>query len=340
MTAPGPAVRGADISFTLQLEEAGATWQQHGAVRSLEDLLRVLLDLHCSDFWADPGKQVVPAAWAGQDLAQLAGTVRRYTRDVLGRFSDAGAPVDMVQVGNEVTNGMLWPLGRIPGPAPEDVDDFVTLLAAGLAGVADARMSGAPPRTMVHVDRGGDLAGTRSFYDRVLDRGVRYDVIGQSYYPFWHGSLTDLETNLVDSAGRYDKDVVVVETSYPWTLDSADAEDDLISEPGQLPDLERWPPTPQAYFEALRGVFPRVPGGRGLGFIVWEPGWLPGSAASPARGTRTTTSPCSTGRAGRSRRSRRSARVRSAEHPTALQPHDVVGHREDPLVVRRDHCPR
>ena len=96
--------------------------------------LKVLLNLHYSDFWADPAHQTTPAAWQGQDLATLARTVHDYTRDIVARFARHGAPVDMVQIGNEVTAGMLWPEGQIYREDGAHFPEFCTLLKAGIAG--------------------------------------------------------------------------------------------------------------------------------------------------------------------------------------------------------------
>lgn len=324
--AAGPRVRGADLSFTLQLEQAGATWSADGHTAPVERIfahaganwvrlrvwvdppagystlasaitlarrakragLRVLLDLHYSDFWADPAHQSTPVAWQGQTLTQLAGTVRRYTRHALEAMSRAGAPADMVQIGNEITGGMLWPLGQLyDGSDDQNWPGFTTLLGAGIAGARSARVRGRRPEVMVHIDRGGDNAGSRYFFDHVFAAGLDLDVIGQSYYPFWHGPLQDLQDNLVDLATRYDKDLVVVETAYPWTLANGDDLTNILSTLDQLPDATVWPPTPEgqlAYFTALRGVFRHVPGGHGLGFMAWEPEWIPGVGWTPGEG--------------------------------------------------------
>jgi arabinogalactan endo-1,4-beta-galactosidase len=140
---------------------------------------------------------------------------------------------------------------------------------------------------MVHIDRGGDNGGSRWFFDHVLEQGVEFDVIGQSYYPFWHGTLDELRANLVDLADRYGKDLIVAETAYPWTLENGDGLENIISTAAQLPDLDTWPPTPAgqlAYFEALRSVFASVPDGHGLGFMTWEPEWIPGVGWTPGEG--------------------------------------------------------
>ncbi|WP_432492120.1 glycoside hydrolase family 53 protein [Kineococcus auxinigenes] len=324
---PGLAVRGADLSFLLQSEAAGARYRDRGGrPRPVEHLLRahganwvrlrvwvdppagysdvastvelarrakragmrVLIDFHYSDFWADPAHQRTPAAWAGQDLATLARTVRAHTCETLRAIAAGGGRVDMVQVGNEVTAGMLWPLGQVYRPGqPDDWAGFTTLLKAGIAGVRDVHRRREDVPVMVHVDRGGDDGGSRWFYDHVLAEGVDLDVIGLSYYPFWHGSLDDLQANLDDLATRYGKDLVLVETAYPWTLENGDDLENLIARIGQLPDADRFPPTPQgqaAYFEALREVLLAVPDRRCLGFFAWEPAWLPGVGWEPGAG--------------------------------------------------------
>jgi arabinogalactan endo-1,4-beta-galactosidase len=322
----GPAVRGADISFILQEEAVGATYTDRGRTAPVEQLLadrganwvrlrvwtdppegysdaasaltlakrakaagmKVLLNLHYSDFWADPGKQPTPAMWEGQDLPTLAQTVHDYTRDLVADFARQGAPVDMIQIGNEVVNGMLWPTGEIYVGGQERWEEFTTLLSAGIDGARAGNPSGHDLRVMVHIDRGGNNADTRYFYDHVLAHGVAFDVIGLSYYPFWHGSMADLRANLHDTAAAYGKDIVVVETSYPWTLENGDDLENFINDSnvGDLPD--NFPPTPGgqvAFFEALRRTLSGVPGGHGLGFFAWEPAWIPGVGWEPGAGT-------------------------------------------------------
>lgn len=312
---PRERIRGADLSFTLQMEAIGARYHDGGATAPVERLLAarganlvrlrawvdppagystlesalilgrrahdagcdILLDLHYSDFWADQYSQSVPAAWADQDLGRLSETVRGYTRDAVASFARQGTPLAMIQVGNEITTGMLWPVGKVYERGHEHWDGFVQLLKAGLAGVLDGAT--APLETMVHIDRGGDNGGARYFYDAIISRGVEFDLIGLSYYPFWHGSLDTLAANLGDLARRYGKDVVVVETSYPWTLEQADGTEYYAARLDELPDAARFPATPEgqaAYLEGLRAVVSGVPEGRGRGFVVWEPAWLPG----------------------------------------------------------------
>jgi arabinogalactan endo-1,4-beta-galactosidase len=192
-----------------------------------------------------------------------------------------------VQVGNEITAGMLWPLGQIYRADGEHWPEFTTLLAAGIAGARAGNPRHHDLAVMVHIDRGGDNGGSRWFYDHVAAAGVDFDVIGLSFYPFWHGPLSALQQNLTDLAGRYGKPLVVVETAYPWTTGDGDDLANFITSPDQLPDVDRFPPTPAgqaAFFEALRAVLLGVPGRLGAGFVDWEPEWIPGVGWEPGAG--------------------------------------------------------
>lgn len=322
-------VRGADISFTLQEEAIGNQVRDfHGVVRPIERILarhgathvrlrvwtapppgysdltsalrlgrrakqaglKILLNLHYSDFWADPGKQPTPAAWQGQDLPTLAETVRQYTRDVVAAFAAQHTPVDWIQIGNEITSGMLHPIGELypTDGRPEQWPAFTTLLKAGARGAWEGAPRWRKPKIMLHIDRGGDNEGARWFFDHMIEYAVPFDLIGLSYYPIWHGSLADLKANLDDLAPRYDKDIVVVETAYPWTSENGDDLANFYPGPEPLPDEDRYPATPDgqaAFFEALREILLEVPNGRGVGFFDWEPGWLPGVGWEPGAGT-------------------------------------------------------
>lgn len=229
----------------------------------------LLLDLHYSDTWADPGHQALPAAWAALDFTGLEQQVQSYTGAVITRLKEAGALPDIVQVGNEVDAGMLWPLGRLSsaGDSLAQWDHFARLIKAGMRGVLQALGPGESIRIMLHYSQGGDAAGTRWFFDHMNAYGVTYDLIGLSYYPWWHGSLDALATNLRTAAARYGKDVMVVETSYPWRAGGWE---------GMAPDRNAmtWPVSPAGqagFLEALVETVATVPGRRGAGVIWWYP---------------------------------------------------------------------
>jgi arabinogalactan endo-1,4-beta-galactosidase len=246
--------------------------------------MRILLDFHYSDFWADPATQNTPVAWQGQDLATLANTVRTYTRDVLASLTMQGTPADMVQIGNEIRNGMLWPTGWADAWSGDGWDNLGTLLRAGVAGAIEA--PGRAPRIVIHFDQGGDNAFSRMFYDRVVQQGVRFDVVGLSYYPFWHGSITQLRTNLDDLATRYDKDVMIVETQYGWTLDNGDELGNFLWQDSQVvPGYPVSAGGQLSFVSDLVSALAAVPGGHGAGIFYWQPEWIPGVGWTPGAGT-------------------------------------------------------
>jgi arabinogalactan endo-1,4-beta-galactosidase len=254
------------------------------ALRAHAAGMQILLDFHYSDFWADPGKQNTPAAWQQQDLATLATTVRNYTHDVLAALAAQGTPADMVQIGNEIRTGMLWPLGWADAWSGDGWANLGTLLRAAAAGVADA--PGPTARIVIHFDQGGDNAFSRKFFDRVVEQHVPFDVIGLSYYPFWHGTITQLRTNLADLAGRYQKDVMIVETQYGWTLANGDALGNFLwLESQAVPGYPATPGGQLAFASDLVSALAAVPDGRGAGIFYWQPEWIPGVGWTPGEGT-------------------------------------------------------
>lgn len=323
VTEPASAnvrITGADMSFTLQEEAINNYVSDNGETKPVEQILahhginysrlrlwvnpeagtsdlksalamgmrssaagmKLLLNLHYSDTWADHDDQEVPAAWRGLGKDDLAVEVRRYTREVLEAFARQGTPVSIVQLGNEVTNGMLWPFGQIHRSGEDNWEGFAELAKAGAAGVRDSNPDD-PPLVMLHTHGGGDLKVTRNFFDNARNQGIPFDLIGLTFYPFWGGSLGRLGRNLAYLAERYDKDIVIVETGYPWTLDTSEDGPNVVRKASMLPQSALYPPTPEGqakYFQALRRVLAGVPGGHGAGFFVWEPGWLPGVSAA------------------------------------------------------------
>ena len=137
-----------------------------------------------------------------------------------------GTPADMVQVGNEINNGLLWPEGKTP-----QWDNLAALLKSGCEAVKAAHRSTA---VMLHLAEGGNNTGARHWFDQVTARDVQFDVIGLSHYTYWHGPLADLQYNLNDLTTRYQKDVVIAETAYPFTLAEADTQKNVVHSADQL----------------------------------------------------------------------------------------------------------
>jgi len=219
---------------------------------------KFLLNYHYSDTWADPGKQYIPKAWEGKSHDELVQAVFEYTRDTIIAFRDAGVMPDMVQPGNEIIHGMLWPDGKLPG----DWDNFAELMKAGIDGVEAGRGSAPRPLIMVHIDRGGDKEGTQTFFDKWHSYNIDYDIIGQSYYPWWHGSLLDLRENMIFMANEYQKDIMLVEVAYNWRPG------EYINKPAPFPES---PEGQRQFLDEVHRIVLSTPGNRGKGIFWWEP---------------------------------------------------------------------
>lgn len=219
---------------------------------------KFLLDYHYSDTWADPGKQVIPKAWKGMSPAELETAVFEYTRDTIKAFGEAGVFPDMVQPGNEISHGMLWPEGKLP----DKWDNFAGFVKAGIKGIEAGRGGNPRPRIMIHIDRGGDKAGTKYFFDKLNTYGVEYDVIGQSFYPWWHGSLLDLRENMIFMANEYKKDIIVVEAAYCWRPA------EYTKKGGPFPET---PQGQKEFLDEVNRIVLATPNNKGIGVFWWEP---------------------------------------------------------------------
>jgi arabinogalactan endo-1,4-beta-galactosidase len=245
--------------------------------------LKFLLDFHYSDWWADPGQQNKPRAWADLEPAALEQALYDYTAEVIRTLVEAEAAPDMVQLGNEINGGMLWPEGQTFEQGERPVggfDGLAALLNEGIRAVRDNDPRPQDParriRIMIHLAEGGDNGLFRSVFDALTERGVEFDVIGLSYYSFWHGPLEDLVDNMNDISARYGKPVVVAETAYAYTLEEGDGHSNLFG--SGLEQFGGYRATIQGQASAVRDVIAavaQVPEGRGLGIFYWEPDWIP-----------------------------------------------------------------
>jgi arabinogalactan endo-1,4-beta-galactosidase len=224
---------------------------------------KFLLNYHYSDTWADPGKQTLPKAWENKTSAELVTAVFEYTRDTIVALREGGAMPDMVQIGNEITPGLLWPHGKLP----QNWDTFADLLKAGIRGVDAGRAAAPRPHLMIHVDKGGDKVRTKWFFDNLLQRGVEFDVIGQSYYPWWHGSLLELSENLAFMAETYRKDIILVEVAYNWRPT------EYRNHPAPFPET---PEGQRDFLDEVQRIVLATPHGLGKGIMWWEPAVAPG----------------------------------------------------------------
>ena len=253
------------------------------AQRIKESGMKFLLDFHYSDTWADPSVQTKPAAWQDLEFETLVDSVYMYTFNVLQRFAAADALPDMVQIGNEIQPGMLWDTGRIGWAGSEwDTDQqwfqFTTLLSAGIQAVHDAVPEKYRPEIMIHSHDGPNWPACRHFFDGLAAYEIDFDVIGLSYYVWWHGEMGLVEGNMRNLANRYNKPIYIVETGYPWTLDWNDNTNNFVGQQDQI--LAEFPATPQGqaeYFAALYNIVLDVPNQLGRGIMLWEPAWVVGA---------------------------------------------------------------
>lgn len=251
------------IAMAKRLKKANVDW---------------LLDFHYSDFWADPGKQNIPKAWAGLTVDGLEKAVYEYTLCVLRTLAQEQVLPQMVAVGNELTNGLLWPYGKVP-----NFENITRFLNAGIRAVREAAPEA---KIMIHLDNGGNNQLYRSWFDSFFAQGgMDFDYIGLSYYPFWHGTMEDLKNNLYDLAGRYGKELIIAEVSTGFTMEDYAQYEKLEKENRKgmatKPELVQKVPYPMspegqsAFMLDLMNLLESVPGGKGVGFFYWEPAWIP-----------------------------------------------------------------
>ncbi len=238
------------------------------AKRVVDNGLEFMLDFHYSDFWADPAKQIKPKAWEDLSGEALEAVVCEYTVETLRKLEKEGLLPSIVQVGNEITNGLLWPEGRV-----EHTEAMVRLLAAGIKGVREVSKE---IKILLHLDFGTDNELYREWFTKIEPYNLEYDMIGMSYYPHGNGSLEKLLYNMNDISKTFQKDVLVAETSIGYTTDSLGCHGLVFSE--EQEKATGYPATTAGQEQFLKDLYAtvrNVENGRGVGVIYWEPAWLP-----------------------------------------------------------------
>lgn len=215
------------------------------AIRAKNMGLKVMIDFHYSDTWADPGHQTKPAAWAGEDISALENSVRDHTTDVLNTLKTNGVTPAWVQIGNETNDGMLWPEGK----ASVNMGNFAALVNAGYDAVKSVDSS---IKVIVHISNGNDNSLFRWIFDGLAAHDAKWDIIGMSLYPDpsnWTTMNTQCLSNMNDMITRYHKDVMICEVGMSW--DQAAACNSFVTD--------------------LISKIKSIAGNRGLGVFYWEP---------------------------------------------------------------------
>lgn len=249
----------------------------------MEKGYKIMLDIHYSDFWADPSKQNIPKKWQNLDEKGLTGKVRDYTFSLLERIKKEGIPLEYIQIGNEITNGMLWPYGRLTegknGEKRGNYKNFTDFLKAG---ISSARSVMPNAKLILHLERSYDINVYNEFFTEMESFGVDYDAIGFSYYPYWHGTLQEFFKN-VENCKKFNKELLVVETGYAFTLE------DYINDPsggGHLVVAEsnvdgfsfkrEFPLNKQGQADFTKALIKGCTRHGVSAVIWWEPLWIPG----------------------------------------------------------------
>ena len=224
--------------------------------------IKMLVDFHCSDLWTDPGKQQAPKAWKGYTVEQKAQALTEFITDSLNTIDLSKDVVDMVQVGNETTNGFIGETNQT---------NMCTLFSAGAQGVKNYKED---VKVVIHLTN--PEKENMTAWAKILDENkVNYDILATSYYPYWHGTLTNLATEFKKVKETYNKDVMVAETSYAYTLEDSDGHDNTVRV-GNNDTAENTtePFTEQGQATAIRNLINTVNNAGGLGVYYWEPAWL------------------------------------------------------------------
>lgn len=247
-----------DFATTVELAE-----------RIIEKKIKFVLDIHYSDFWTDPKKQLKPKAWEDFSERELEDAVYKYTYKVVSTLKSKNLFPSSIQVGNELTNGFLWPQGKLPN----NYKGMIQLLKSGIRAIKDIDEN---IEIILHLDCGGDNKLYRDWFDVVIKEDISFDIIGLSYYPYWHGTLDELEFNMNDISKKYNKDVMVVETAYGFTTQNCGSSAMIFSE--ELADKVPFQASEKGQAKYMKELMKRIKNvnfGRGKGFFYWEPAWLP-----------------------------------------------------------------
>lgn len=301
-------IRGVDLSFTPEIIAVGTVFKDnnqakdlvqifkdkgintvrlrvwhtpvdaHSSLQEVLDFAKTLnakgfniwLDIHYSDTWADPSNQTKPAAWKNASFSVLKDSIYQYTSNTVQAFKSAGITLKIVQIGNETNSGFLWDLGKVGGTFDSNWGNYALLVKEGLRAVKDVSST---TKTMLHF-AGFDSADW--FFSNITAQTVSFDYIGLSYYPVWHGkSLDALQTSLTSLINKYQKPIIIAETSYPFTLGWNDYTNNVVGNSSQLiPAYDATPDGQNAYTKALFEVMRNLPSKQGLGICWWAPEWV------------------------------------------------------------------
>jgi arabinogalactan endo-1,4-beta-galactosidase len=245
-----------------------------GILAAKAQSMSVCLDFHYSDSWADPGKQVPPASWTGLSLTNLHDSIYNYTLKTLDRLEAANAMPEYVQAGNEINPGFVLP----QGDRWSKTDDFVYLLNAAIKAIRDASASSSvKPKIIIHIAQPENVY---AWFDGLAAKGLTdYDIIGFSYYYMWSGiGIKNISNYVSLLKNSFNKDIMIMETIYPWTTQNADSYVNII-DAGKLNPA--YPATVTGQYNYMHDLTQEVIDGGGKGIFAWEPAWITSGMRDP-----------------------------------------------------------
>jgi arabinogalactan endo-1,4-beta-galactosidase len=251
---------------------------------SREQGMKVLLDFHYSDFWTDPGRQEIPAAWLGiKQIAALQDSVYNYTFKTLKYLDGKGLLPEFVQIGNETNCGMLYEHDEAPVagfPACNGCNgqwgNLRSVINSGIKAIRDvSATSNIKTKIILHV---ADPVNITWWFDNVTSGGSvsDFDIIGFSYYPIWHTgvSISQLSNNVAAFKSKYQKDIMILEVAYPWTTAGNDTYGNIF---GAQTPVSGFPFTQQGQFDVMKAITQELIDGGAIGIVYWEPAWITSS---------------------------------------------------------------
>ena len=227
--------------------------------------MKVCIDFHYSDFWADPKKQFVPKAWEGMDIEEKSDALYNFTLESLTQLLDAGVDVGMVQIGNEINNGMS---------GETDVANVRKLLTAGSKAVREAAAnSGKEILVAVHYTNIDDMKKLDTLLTGLQVKEIDYDIVGLSFYPYWHGTMEDLKNAIIHIRDTYGKKVYVAENAYCYTAEDGDGSANSVEGTDDL--AEGYSASVQGQANEVRDVCAAASEAGAEGVFYWEGTWIP-----------------------------------------------------------------
>jgi arabinogalactan endo-1,4-beta-galactosidase len=301
-------INGVDISMLKQVEENGGLFYENGNqidpiqifkdkgintarikiwhtpslnYNNLESVLEIadrassvgldlFLDFHYSDTWADPSSQTKPSAWVDLNFETLCDSLEQYSHHVITKLKNQNTLPKYVQIGNETDCGFLWPDGYVCDESNNDSqwNKLRDLFMHAIEGINSALDTQDTLKIISHVSSGGNW-----FFNNLIGQGVDIDILSISYYPMWHGTLSDLNQNMDELGNEFQKPVLIVETAYPFTLQWNDNTNNILGLETQL--LEDYEASEEGQFTFLHDLITLVEeNDYGLGICYWAPDWI------------------------------------------------------------------